>query len=116
MRTLQVGVTIVSVGALLMPAVACEPRQAPSAEPDQQATIAALGAALDGDASVSPAVATGRVAKTIGDGGGSGVPQARPVTPRVTPPPAAPAAGCTCGDGTPGCCGRGCCSHHGGIR
>jgi len=25
-------------------------------------------------------------------------------------------SGCTCGDGTIGCCGRGCCSHHGGIR
>jgi len=24
--------------------------------------------------------------------------------------------GCTCGDGTVGCCGRGCCSHHGGVR
>jgi hypothetical protein len=23
---------------------------------------------------------------------------------------------CTCGDGTIGCCGRGCCSHHGGVR
>jgi hypothetical protein len=24
--------------------------------------------------------------------------------------------GCTCADGTAGCCGRGCCSHHGGIQ
>lgn len=24
--------------------------------------------------------------------------------------------GCQCGDGSCGCCGRGCCSHHGGVR
>lgn len=119
MRTFRVGVTIVCVGALLVPAVACKPRRAPSTETgasddsDQQKTIAALNA-LNGDASVSAAVAPGRAAKMIGDGG-SGVPQAGPVTPRVTPPPAAAPAGCTCRDGSPGCCGRGCCSHHGGI-
>lgn len=45
----------------------------------------------------------------------------KPVT--NTPTRSAPAApvvepsggGCTCRDGTSGCCGRGCCSHHGGV-
>lgn len=39
---------------------------------------------------------------------------APPHAPVVAPPPGA--SGCTCNDGAPGCCGRGCCSHHGGIR
>lgn len=35
-----------------------------------------------------------------------------------TPHPAAASGGggCQCGDGSWGCCGRGCCSHHGGVR
>lgn len=31
-------------------------------------------------------------------------------------PPSVCGGGCQCGDGSCGCCGRGCCSHHGGIR
>lgn len=38
-----------------------------------------------------------------------------PAPVRPAPQPAVVVSGCTCRDGTAGCCGRGCCSHHGGI-
>ncbi len=43
-------------------------------------------------------------------------PTVRPDPPPSPPsPPPSPACQCTCRDGACGCCGRGCCSGHGGI-
>lgn len=44
-------------------------------------------------------------------------PTSKPAARRSSPKPAAAfgCAECTCRDGACGCCGRGCCSHHGGI-